>query len=347
MTISAAPADTAQAVLAEARLLRRTADRAEQVLLLRVCEWADLHPALEPHDNLWDDESVPSFAWDALSELGLALGLPDDAARSLVRESLELRHRLPRVWRRVVAGDLVAWRARRIAQRTIGQPADVAAALDASVARIAHKVGPVTLARLLDEALLRLHGEERELAQLEALDGRHVRVLDQLSEGGVGSMEIRADWKDVSDFDQMLSVVARVLAERGSAQTLDVRRAMAVGVLADPAAAAQLLAGASVTPVHKQVVLTVHLSEAALRGHDVAGRLETGGDRPVLEQQVREWCGRSDTHVVVKPVVDLRDQAGVEQYEVPDRLAARSELLHGRCVSPGAPAPPAGATRTT
>ena len=40
----------------------------------------------------------------------------------------------------------------------------------------------------------------------------------------------------------------------------------------------------------RQVVLHVHLSEQALRGHDPVARLERG-DTLVSAQQVRTWCG--------------------------------------------------------
>lgn len=40
-----------------------------------------------------------------------------------------LRHRLPLVWARVLAGEVPAWRARRIAQKVLGAPGDVCADL--------------------------------------------------------------------------------------------------------------------------------------------------------------------------------------------------------------------------
>ena len=65
------------------------------------------------------------------------------------------------------------WRARRIAQAVYARPADVADYLDEHVAAVAERVGTVTLDRLVDEAMLRLHAEERELAQLEDLDATY------------------------------------------------------------------------------------------------------------------------------------------------------------------------------
>ena len=39
-------------------------------------------------------------------------------------------------------------------------------------------------------------------------------------------------------------------------------------------------------------------------------------------EQVRAWCGLPGTTVTVKPVVDLAEHLHVDQYQVPDRLAA-------------------------
>ena len=166
------------------------------------------------------------------------------------------------------------WRARRIAQAVLGKPDDVVAHIDEAVAPIAEKVGPVILDRLIDEAMMRLYPEEREPAQLEALDARHVTLHEEsLNETGVGEMTIRADWKDLHDFDETVSLVAARLAEADEAEgrvpdSLDVRRSRAVGVLADPEAAAALLADRPAPTPKRRATLVFHLSEDAVRGLD-------------------------------------------------------------------------------
>jgi hypothetical protein len=98
------------------------------------------------------------------------------------------------VWARVLDLEVPVWRARRIAQSVHGRPADVAAWLDERLAPVAGRVGPVTLDRLLDEALLRLYPEDREIAQLEALDARHATLHeDSLTDTGIAEMTLRGD----------------------------------------------------------------------------------------------------------------------------------------------------------
>ena len=198
------------------------------------------------------------------------------------------------------------WRARRIAQAVLGTPDDVVAHIDEAVAPIAEKVGPVILDRLIDEAMMRLYPEEREAAQLEALDGRYVTLHEEsLNETGVGEMTIRGDWKDLHDFDETVSLVADRLAEADEAEgrvpdSRDVRRSRAVGVLADPEAAAALLADRPAptprTPRHARVPPQRGRRAWARPSRPQRDHLAT---RPRAADP--EWCGRTDTHLTVLP----------------------------------------------
>src|SRR3546814_12578302 len=84
-----------------------------------------------------------------------------NAGEALMRDGLELRHRCPLTWDRVIRGNLSAWRARRIAQGTMGHPDEVAAHVDAPVAHVAHRVAILKLEKLIDEAMLVLFPAER------------------------------------------------------------------------------------------------------------------------------------------------------------------------------------------
>jgi 5-methylcytosine-specific restriction endonuclease McrA len=359
-------APTPGAMLGRISFARKVADAAEVEILELAVAWAHAHPDLDRDGNekpwrvrrtapVWqpgeydasvarsDDLDVvewcgiPGIAWDAPAAFAAATSMTTTAGKAVIRDALVLKHRLPLVWSRVLAGEVQAWRARRIAQTVLGAHADVAADLDARIAPIAGTVGPVTLSRLLDEAMLRLHAEEREIKQLEDLDARYVRLLEgSINDSGIADLIARGDWKDLHDLDQALSALAACLKEQGCEESLEVRRSMALGILADPERAHAMLTGADAPPpARKQVVVHLHLSEAALRGHEVVGRNATTG-QPVLAEQVRAWCSRTDTHVVIKPVRDLNDAAGThaEAYEIPDRLREHVTLLHPTCVFP-------------
>lgn len=354
-------ATTPAALLASVRDMREVANLAEAEILQLAVEWAHAHPVL-PGDDAWkvttggrwtfdeidatvahgglDDVEwcgIPPVRWDAPAAFAAANAMSTTAGTALIRDALILRHRLPLVWARVTAGQVPAWRARTIAQTVIGAPADVVAAVDAEVVTIAGTVGTITLARILDAALLRLHAEQRELTQLEALDARHV-TLDEhtINATGIADLHARGDWKDLHDLDQTLTQVAAALKIDGCTESLDVRRSMALGVVADPARAHALLTG---VPEHQRPVPTkqttsfVHLTTEGLAGRDTVGRNETTG-RPELIQTIRDWCSRTDTHLTVTPVIDLNEHLQVEAYEIPDRLKTRVRLMHPQCVFP-------------
>jgi hypothetical protein len=344
-TVAAPALDTPVGVLESARELRAVADRAEAGILVLACDWADLHPASLGGEDAFEDEHLPAVAWDAPAEFALAVGLSHDAGQRLIHHALELRYRLPRVWARVLGsgssechgGGLQAWRARRIADLTINYPDEVVAVVDARLAGVAHTVGPVTVTRLLEETLMRWDPEEHEIAMAMAMETRHVSVRAHVAPIGLGYLEADADLKDLLEFSDTLTAIAGVLGDQGCPESLEVRRSLALGVLADPHHAAELLdlgtAGARAGASRKQLVLYVHLSQDAITGTEPVGRCEQP-NTPILAEQIREWCSRRDTQVRVQPVIDLNEHHRVGQYEIPDRLRTRIGLRDTHCAFP-------------
>ena len=351
---AATPAD----LLAQVREQRVAADASEATILQLAVAWAQAHPAL-PGDDTWqvtgadatsyledtghatvedlEGFGIPEVHWAAPAEFAAANAMSTTTGKTLLRDALVLHHRLPAIYARVRTGQVQAWRARRIAQAVLGAPADVVAHIDTTLAAIAHKVGPVTLTRLLDDAMLTLHAEEVELAQAEALARCHATFDDRstILNGGKADMAIHGDWKDLHDFDRTLSAVANKLKDTpaGEHESFDTLRARAVGVLADPAYALALLNDDDNPAPSKQIVLFVHLTDAAITGQEAVGRNETTGE-PVLVQQIRDWCSRTDTHLTVKPVIDLNLGETVEAYAIPNRMRERVILRHRTCVFP-------------
>ena len=373
---------TPTAMITRLRGSRATEVAAQVDQFVLATEWADAHPDTfertgggacihgcpstgGPDDSPWDaaeqgdfgggcvrgcvsdaegfgDPFIPATRWDAAASFATALGHTTQWGSLFIRDALIVRHRLPLLWQRVIAGEVEPWRARRIAQAVIGRPRDVSDWLDGRVTPVAHQVGSVGLDRLVDEALLRLYPEQREADQLAALDARFARLdPGSINHTGLADMAIRGDWKDLADFDDALARVAAALAVRDAseglpADSLDVRRSRAVGVLADPAQALALLAqsGADTRPTPaKQVQLVLHVTPDHLAGLDPVARNATTG-RPVLEQAVRDWCGRTDTHLQVLPVLDLAGHDHTAAYEISGRTRTRVEHLAGTCVFP-------------
>jgi len=353
------PPKLAAGVLSAARAERRAADAAEARLLCLAVEWAVMHPADSIHepashtlrgfgqtDLALAGPGAPTVAEYAVPELAAALGLSTEAGKRYLGQALELRYRLPRLWARVQAGDLAAWRARRVAAETIGLTAEAAGFVDTHLAPVAHRVAPAQLDRLVAEAIGRHMPDEVERLAQASWDKRHVTVFEQMV-SFTGTMHVEADLDiaDALDLDTAVAAGAERRAALGSTESLDVRRARAVGDLARAQLTLDLnppsAVGGHKTRVRsRQVVLHVHLSESAVRGGgDPVARLERG-EALVSVEQVRSWCGHPDTQVVVKPVIDLtgctwsRAGAGLDAETVPDRVAEQVAVRDRTCVFP-------------
>lgn len=343
-------------VLAAALSRRRTADAAEAELLVLAAHWADLHPVVEAAADGFPvpgmeqvvplaGDGAPEVAEFAAAELAAVLGMSSHAGRCLVGDALELRHRLPRLWSRVLEGVLPAWRARRIAEQTRSLSLEAAAFVDAQLAPFAHKIGPVRVAACVDAAMLRFDPEQAARRARAAQETRGVWLGDQMTDG-TRSIQIEADALDAAAFDSTITAIAEALAGLGDQDTTDVRRAKAVGVIADaqgvlallepdsgegPAGdgfAARVAGGASRRP---KVVLYVHLhADVIAGGARLAGRVEGLG--PVSVEMVREWVGRSD--LTITPVVDLADRTPVDAHEAPARMREQVLLRDAHCPFP-------------
>ena len=63
------------------------------------------------------------------------------------------------------------------------------------------------------------------------------------------------------------------------------------------------------------------------------GRLEEG-QRLLLLDQLKSWCGDSRTKVTVKPVIDLNQEKSAPGYAIPDRIREHVILRDRTCVFP-------------
>ncbi len=350
----------AAGVLAVAVQRRRAADAAEADLLALAAHWADLHAVLRGQDAAGFEsgclvggverlvplagDGTPEVAEFAPAELGAALGMSTYAAGVLVGNALELRHRLPRLWARVMAGDLPAWRAGQVAEHTKALNPAAAAYVDAQLAPVAHKLGLTRILNLVQAAIARHDPDLAAAKERQAAEGRGVWCSDEMT-NGTRSIRIVADALDAEAFDQQIDRIAHALRALGDPDTSDVRRAKAVGVIADPQGTLDLLAGDNAGPqpatdpqagrpanrggrAGRQVVAYVHLSESAIRAGVGIARVEDLG--PATLDLVKTWLGRDDTAVTVKPVLDPADQTPVDGYETPQSMR-ETVLLRTPC----------------
>ena len=364
---------SASAVLSAIRAQRVDEERAAAAQLVLAAQWADLHPPESIHDAAAftvpgceheepiAGEGAPLVAEFCVAELGTVLGVSTTAAKKLVGHALELRHRLPRLWAQVQCGRVPAWRARAVAEVTIhSTPAltvEAAGFVDAQVAAVAGRIGQAQLDRLVAETIKRfdLAAPDRAADPEDGhlyVDPRHVSVDTQdVHFAGTMRMEAELDIADMLDLERRVAHDAATQAALGSTESLQVRRAKALGNLARTQTALDLhtqgAAGARDAddlPAAREVVLHAHF-DASLDDLTTVfgptGRMEEG-QRLVLLDQVRDWCADSRTKVTIKPVIDLNADLSTPAYEVPDRIREQVILRDVTCVFPWCTRPARG-----
>ncbi|MGL5811029.1 MAG: HNH endonuclease signature motif containing protein [Nocardioides sp.] len=343
-----AVAGSSAGVLARARAARAAVMAAEVALLEAAVEWAAMHEPADPADAAcwWErgemislaGEGVPLVADYAVAEFAAAVGRSTDQGRLLIGQALELAWRLPATWAQVRAGQVPAWRARRVAGRTQRVSRAAARMVDRQIAAVAGRVSLPQLDQLVVEAERRAAGlAPFPDADETTTDSRRV-VIDhrQISFEGTVGFYGELDLADALDLDQALATGAEALKTAGSTDPLPARRAAALGELARRYLAHSDVASPEPTTPRRPVTLYLHLTDTDLTHPDrtgQVGRCQNTGTAIDVEQ-IRAWCNAPGTSVTITPIIDLNDTVRVDQYEIPDRIAERIELRDGSCVFP-------------
>ncbi|WP_292605553.1 HNH endonuclease signature motif containing protein [Nocardioides sp. REDSEA-S30_B4] len=312
---------------------------------------------------------APEISEFAVIELAAALGRSTDSGRMLLSDAVEARYRLPKIWQRLLDGQVQVWRVRRVTDLTRALTQEAAAFVDAHLAHVVHTASFTTVKRLVAEAAARFDPETAEMEEADTQATLHV-TLDLSTAWSIGTasgvhLSGLLDRADAEELEHAIRTIADQLAAAGSTDTLDVRRAKALGFLSRGDLTLDLTTNDEASPVEearqrrlestkptsrtRQVVLHIHLSEAALRGNEGPGTPEFDPDTGMLglhlarvenhhqtltADAVRDWLSVPGTQVVVKPVIDLADQIAVDSYEIPDRISQRVRLKRPTCVFP-------------
>ena len=252
-----------QSVLDAMASARRAADRAEAGLLGFAVHYVDLHPVTEEHPAATPGEGdrclqqepagtdpatggpvglggpgTPGIAEYAVEALGAHLCLSYHATYRLLSESVELCHRLPRLWDLVQAGRLQAWKARQVTAHTRSVSAAAAGFVDRHLAADAARNRVPTLSRLralTHEALLQCDPDTATGREEAALAARDVAFDHRdATSTGVSTMTATLDTLDALDLHDTLAEMATTMGRLGDTSPLGVRRAHALGMLARP-----------------------------------------------------------------------------------------------------------------
>ncbi len=336
--------------------------------LVLAAAWADVHyldSGAEDYRPLvqracaWGGDGCPQVAEHCAHELGALRGTGAVAARMLIADALDLRHRLPRLWALVRTGVVRAWQVRAVAQATHELSWEACAEVDQTLSSFLPVLAWPRFRRLLTAAVLEADPEQRRTREAAARVERGVWSFD--GEHGLRTLVARAASGDVRWFVAAVDRVAEILRLDGDPDGVDARRAKAVGILAQPAVALQLLTRHAADPDPKGEEpapsaedeaegeqdgapgdRSIDLAPAAgLSGADLGrarprvvlhlhlsdSSLRAGdglvrpehGD-PLTLGQLHDWLADTGCHVTVRPVVDPVATAPVDGYEIPYRL---------------------------
>lgn len=359
------------ALLSEASELESVIREAEVHKLRLAYQWAIAHPALDACETsrgpalpsvLTEPETLggagtPAVAAFTGEPLAVAIGCSPGSATSLLADTLDLHHRLPLLWDQVRALLVPVWKARWVASRTRDLSFDAAQWVDRQIAARVSSLGVAALDRIVAEAAARCDGEAQTDRERESRSGWDVTLVHPDPHGFAGTSELHAtgDTLDLTRFHDVVCAEAEALGALGDADPLSVRKAKALGVIADAQARLDLTSlvtshdpgvheaarRSALTRREAKVRLYLHASLAdvlaAESAHPTAEPVATGSAEalgPVTLGRIRDWAGRA--RVTIQPVLHVAadDRWSVDRHDPPPRMAEQVRLRDEACVFP-------------
>ncbi|MCB8957405.1 MAG: hypothetical protein H6529_13130 [Nocardioides sp.] len=292
-------------------------------------EWVRLHPGDEVDTTIeWGmreleiaGDGAPTVDEGAVAEFALAIGHSTDSGRRYLGDAVELAYRLPRVWGRVLAGEVAVWKARRIAQATVSLPPEGAAAVDRALYFVAARCSYAEIDRQVEKARKEHDPVETERRRVEAAEKRHVKThLGAMTYDGLVPITAMADVPDAVAFEDYVATRA---AGMDPTIPLQVRRSMVLGMLGGRHGDTGEEEGSA-----PGVMIFVHTRPGQATA-DVDNTRST-----TTVEQVREWCTRAGTKVTIRPVIDLNAEMATESYTPTERMVEQVKLRFGECPFP-------------
>ena len=343
--------------------------KAERRRLRLAAHWCVLHPATaETGFVTWSDTGLPGLCTEdaALGGEGTplvaaftpepfaaALGVSTLTGLQLLADALDLQHRLPRIWAAVEALAVAPWKARKIAQATHHLSIAGAASVDRQLAGRIGSCGWRAIEFAVAQAIATHDPQLLETREKQGKDAWGVRLFHR----GVGTdggddwagtshLEVTGDTLDLTTFHDLVCDQAAQLKALGDTDTLDVRKAKAVGVIANRQATLDLGTllddSSPAEPVEMvgrrslaKTKLYLHLSLTDLLGPEDCdgigfGTVERFG--PASIARIKDWAGRS--RVTIQPVLDMTRTDAVDAHDPPAWMRELVILRDRHCVFP-------------
>src|SRR5215212_3942642 len=239
----------AECVFDTHRLLQSTGCQ----MLQLAAAWADSHPKLDPELNdfgrlrpgsdrgrVFGAQSNPEASEFCPIEFGALQATSTASAALLIADALDLRQRLPLIWRRVEEGEVNPAKARRVAQATRALSEEAAGVVDRGIVDHLVTLRWTRFLLVLSALVIQADQNAAELNAKTAEADRFVRAA-QTNAAGLKLLIAQDNARDVLSFMAMVNRIADILALDGDPDPADLRRSKAIGILAQPAYALHLL----------------------------------------------------------------------------------------------------------
>ncbi len=300
--------------------------------------WGD--PSIDETVTPLAGPGAPLVAEFAPADLAAALNITLDAGRQLIADGLELTYRLPRLFDLTRSGVVPVWVARAISRETHDLSVEAVAFADRLISSTPDKIHQVDATQLVEEARL-YYDPDRAIADEEHELARRGVWVKHRGNPATTDVVMTLDTPDALRFHETVTILAAELHAYGDTDPVDVRRARAVGILADPQYALNLLDGHPRRHTHHGsgagMNLFVHLTPEDLTGEGT-GAVSVEKLGAATTQLLADWlAGYAATggKVILRPVLDLTDSRAVDQHDPPTALRERCILRDPHCVFPG------------
>jgi hypothetical protein len=361
--MSAAPAvefeveDLDAAGVLQAAAEAETAERRASVMKLRLAyQWAIVQPAtadtgVATHggpalDVLSQDESLggegtPAVAAFTPETFALELGMSPSAGAALIGDALDLRHRLPLLWKRVRRLEVPSWQARRVAQQTHALPLAGALWVDHQLAaRTDGALGPVITDRLVAQAIAKFDPETQETEEEDSRAGWDVTLSHPHPTDFAGTSELTAhgDTPTLRSFHDLVCQIAHQLHLDGDTSPLGVRKITAIRLIT---AAARGEATLDLSTTRNGKLKFYVRIDAQDLDHDLdhdadggaafaTGQVEKLGAATMAK--LRQWVGHHQ--VLIQPVLNMARRDAVDSHDPPAWMRELVILRDGHCIFP-------------
>jgi hypothetical protein len=246
-TCDALAATQADLIAVETRQLRLAA------------HWLDLHTPVDEPDTAAPGRTLPGcerwvrsgadgtplISEFACAEFAALQDMHPLAGAARLRKVADLRHRHTQLWRRVLAGEVPAWKAletaRLVGRTELGLTLEQARWIDEHSFEWITTLPWGAYVDLVERLIIDADPEAAETRRLEA-ETRQGVWTGQSSEHGLKTIIARAGAGEVLYLVAVVDRIAEILATKGDLREIGPRRASALATLAHPAHALSLLA---------------------------------------------------------------------------------------------------------